>query len=144
MALQKNNLATIQARFPDSRLTAFGDSAALSERLLGLIRAGVKTATCSALRDYTDEDPPRAGEVFVVLDHDGAPALVIGIDDVTIQTCDALDETFALAEGEGDFADWRAGHIDFFARNGGWSPDMMIVCERFHLIADLATDAARQ
>lgn len=139
MTQEKNNLATIQARFPDSRLTCFGDGPALSDRLLALIAAGTKTATCSALRDYIaeGENPPVAGEVQIVLHHDGTPAMVIGIDSVTQMPFDAVDAEFALAEGEGDYADWRAAHIAFFTRTGGFDPAMMLVCERFHLIEDL-------
>ena len=145
MTLQKNNLATIQARFPDSRLTCFGDGQVLSDRLLGLIAAGTKTATCSALRDYQacGENPPVAGEVQIVCHHDGSPAMVIGIDSVTHLAFDTVGESFALAEGEGDYAAWREAHIDFFTRNGGFDPAMVLVCERFHLIEDLrAADGA--
>ena len=44
----------------------------------------------------------------------------------------------ALAEGEGDFDSWKQGHIAFFTRNGGFDPDMMLVCERFKLVEVLA------
>jgi uncharacterized protein YhfF len=45
-----------------------------------------------------------------------------------------VPEDFALAEGEGDFAAWRAGHVAYFERNGGWSEDLELVCERFKLV----------
>ena len=44
----------------------------------------------------------------------------------------------ALAEGEGDFEEWKRGHIAYFTRNGGYDPDMLLVCERFRLIEVLA------
>ncbi len=45
----------------------------------------------------------------------------------------------ALAEGEDeDLAGWRAGHRAYFERNGGFSPDMPLVWERFALIEDFA------
>ncbi|WBU61834.1 ASCH domain-containing protein [Paracoccus albus] len=56
-------------------------------------------------------------------------------------TCGALrdiPEDFALAEGEGSFDDWPQGHIEFFTRNGGFDPDMDLVCERFRLVEDFA------
>ncbi|MEO1277180.1 MAG: ASCH domain-containing protein, partial [Pseudomonadota bacterium] len=43
----------------------------------------------------------------------------------------------ALAEGENDSLEgWRADHRAYFERNGGWSPDMMLLCERFRVIED--------
>ncbi len=32
---------------------------------------------------------------------------------------------------------WRAGHAAFFARTGGFAPDMLLWCERFRLVAIL-------
>ena len=29
---------------------------------------------------------------------------------------------------------WRTSHEAYFARNGGFSPDMWLVCERFTLV----------
>lgn len=113
----------------------FGDSRELCDRLLGLVRAGVKTASCGALRDYgAGEDMPEVGRRDIALDWDGKPALLIETTEVTIRRFRDVPEAFALAEGEGDFAAWRQGHIDFFARNGGFEPEMELVCERFRLI----------
>lgn len=44
----------------------------------------------------------------------------------------------ALAEGENDLEGWRNDHRAFFQRNGGFSPQMQVVWERFALIEDLA------
>lgn len=139
MTQQKNNLATLRAQYADSQITYFGDGPELSDWLLSLIAAGRKTSTCSALRDYIAEGEavPVAGQVEIVLDHNDLPVMVIRIDSVTLTPFDEVDEDFALAEGEGDYAAWRAGHIDFFGRNGGFDPKMMLVCQRFHMIADL-------
>ncbi len=117
----------------------FGDSRALNERLLALVRAGAKTATCGALRDFTDGDEPmpQVGRQDVALDWDGNPALLIETTEVVIRRICDMPEDFALAEGEGDFAEWRRGHVDFFTRNGGFDPEMELVCERFRLIGDL-------
>ena len=52
--------------------------------------------------------------------------------------CD-VDAAFALDEGEdADLAGWRAGHRRYFARNGGFEPEMKLVCEPFCLVEDLA------
>ena len=112
-----------------------GDSRALNERLLGLVRSGQKTATCGALRDFQDGEPmPVVGRQDIALDWDGKPALLIETVEVTIRRFCDVPEDFALAEGDGDFDDWKSGHIAFFTRNGGFDPQMELVCERFRLI----------
>lgn len=69
--------------------------------MLALARAGGRTATCTALREF--------------------------------------EEASALAEGENDsLAGWRADHREYLERNGGFDPNMMLVCERVRLIEDLA------
>lgn len=114
----------------------FGDSRELCDRLLSLVRAGKKTATCGALRDFSEggEVLPEIGRRDVALDWDGNPSLLIETMEVTIRRFRDVSEDFALAEGEGDFEDWKAGHIAYFTRNGGFDPDMELVCERFRLV----------
>ena len=126
----------LRARYPNAQWCDFGDSAELSDRLLGLIRTGKKTATCGALRDYeADGDPvPRPGDILIARDANGAPALVYEITECTVRPFNEVPEDFALAEGEGSFDDWRRAHIDFFTRTGGFAPDMRVVCERFRLL----------
>ncbi|AUH32269.1 ASCH domain-containing protein [Paracoccus tegillarcae] len=118
----------------------FGDSRQLNEQLLSLVRSGAKTATCGALRDFDEggEAMPVVGRRDIALDWDENPALLI--ETVEVTTCRFRDvpEDFALAEGEGSFEDWQQGHIAFFTRNGGFDPDMMLVCERFRLVEVLA------
>ena len=74
----------------------------------------------------------------MVVDHSGIPVCVIETTEVVIRRFDEVPEDFALDEGEGDFATWREGHIRYFRRNGGYSPDMQLVCERFRLIEILS------
>ena len=51
-----------------------------------------------------------------------------------------MDAAFAFDEGEGDrsLEDWRRGHRAYFERNGGWSDDMWLACERFRLVEVLS------
>lgn len=113
----------------------FGDSPELADELLALVLAGTKTATCGALRDFNAQEPvPEAGRRDVVLDGRGRPACVIETLSVLIQRFDQVDEAFAVAEGEGPYEAWRDGHIAYFERNGGYAPDMMLVCERFRVV----------
>ena len=134
-------LADIRARYPGAETFTFGDNRALCDHLLALVRTGAKTATCGALRDFHDEGEalPVPGRRDIALDWDGGPALAIETREVTIRRFCDVDTDFALAEGEDtSLESWQQGHRAFFERNGGWSEDMELVCERFRLIEDFA------
>ncbi|PSJ58098.1 ASCH domain-containing protein [Kumtagia ephedrae] len=125
---------------------AFGDSPELADALLALVLAGRKTATCGALRDFDagGEPMPAAGRRDVVLDGQGRRAALIETVEVTIRRFDEVDADFARDEGEGDLSLtwWRQAHEAYFARNGGFSPDMRLVCERFRLVDVLDREVA--
>ena len=119
---------------------AFGDSPEMADALLALVLAGTKTATCGALAEYEKEgDLPRPGQRSIVLDGKGRAACVIETTDVRCQRFDTVDADFARREGEGDLslAYWRKEHAQFFRRNGDFSPNMMVVCQKFRLIERL-------
>ena len=118
----------------------FGDGPDLNADLIARVRDGRKTATCGALRDFTngDEALPIVGRRDIALNWDETPALVIETTEVTIRRFCDVDAGFALSEGEDDTLDgWQTGHRAYFSRNGGWTPEMELVCERFVLIRDL-------
>ncbi|BCH52935.1 ASCH domain-containing protein [Agrobacterium vitis] len=123
---------------------AFGDSPSLADSLLALVIAGKKTATCGALRDFNPEGEPLpvVGRRDIVLDGAGRAAAVIETVEVTIRRFDEVDSAFAHDEGEDDqtLEAWRVGHEVYFARNGGFTPDMELVCERFRLVDILKRD----
>ena len=52
------------------------------------------------------------------------------------QRFEDVDETFAWDEGEGDrpLAYWRQAHTEYFSRQGAFSRDMELYCERFTLV----------
>jgi len=134
-------LDTLLDRYPDAETFVFGDSPEMSARLVALVRDGRKTASCGALRDYIESDDPmpEVGRQDIVLNWDGTPALVIETVEVTIRRFADVPEDFALAEGENDTREgWAEDHKQFFERNGGWSDNMELVCERFKVIEDLA------
>jgi uncharacterized protein YhfF len=120
----------------------FGDSPEMADKLLPLVLAGTKTATCGALREYEEDASllPRPGQRAIVLDGRGEPACVIEYTRVECRPFDAVDADFARQEGEGDrsLADWRNIHRSFFARNGGFQPDMLLVCQEFRVIERMA------
>ncbi len=123
--------------YADAVSFAFGDNPELADELLALVLAGRKTATCGALRDYGGAEPmPEVGRRDVVLDGRGRRRAVIETVELTQRRFDEVDADFARDEGEGDLSHdyWRQAHETYFTRNGGFSPDMMLVCERFRLV----------
>ena len=58
---------------------AFGDTREMADQLAKLVRDGVKTATCSALWSYEEDQKPlpQREDHSVVLDGNGAPVAVI-------------------------------------------------------------------
>ena len=123
---------------------SFGDSPDMADELLALVLAGVKTATCGALGHYGPggEAMPAVGRRDVVLDGRGRRAAVIETIELELRRFDEVDERFARDEGEGDrsLAWWREAHRGYFERNGGFSPDMQLVCERFRLVEAIERD----
>jgi uncharacterized protein YhfF len=117
---------------------SFGDSPELADELLALVLSGAKTATCSAKRDFSDSYPmPHVGRRDIALDSKKVPRCVIETTEVTIKRFDEVDEDFAVAEGEGPYEKWRREHEAYFERNGGFSEDLIVVCERFKVVCFL-------
>ncbi len=130
-------LDAVLHEYPNAETFTFGDSKALSEQLINLVLEGKKTATCGALRDFEsgNEAMPVLGRQDIVLNWDGSPALVIETINIAIIKFIDVEEAFALAEGENDsLAGWQHDHRAYFERNSGFSPEMLLVCERFRLI----------
>lgn len=132
-------LDAIRKTYPDAVTFKFGDNQHLSDELIALVRQGKKTATTGALRDYeTGDDMPLIGRCDIALNWNDEPELVIQTKELVTCRIDEVTEAMALAEGENDDLDgWRRDHQRYFERNGGYSPDMMVVWERFAVIEDL-------
>ena len=141
-------VADLPLKYRTLELSEFGDGEELCNELVGLIVAGKKTATCGALAHYeADNEPlPNVGEMYIVPDWAGKPKAIIRTTSVAVKRFDEVDEDFACAEGEGDlsYEFWRDGHIDFFTRNGGYSPDMKLVCERFELVETFNQETTKE
>ncbi|WP_262690622.1 ASCH domain-containing protein [Kordiimonas aestuarii] len=135
------NVRELEKLYPGAATFHFGDNEALCRELTELVRSGRKTATCEALDAFfeTGAALPEEGRKDIVLNWDDSPALVIETISVEwVRFCD-VGEKFALAEGEDDSLEgWREGHKRYFERNGNFSPSMVLVCERFKLVRDLA------
>ncbi len=129
----------LQDTYPGAGTFMFGDSEALCQELIALVRSGKKRATCGALRDFEGEPEsmPVVGRCDIAANWDGTPALVIRTTKVQqVRFCDVTWD-MAWREGEDDdLAGWQAGHKAYFARNGGFDPQMMLVFEYFDLVED--------
>ena len=116
---------------------SFGDNPRLAQELVELVLVGKKRATCWA----ASEGPKtQVGKRWVVLDGSGVPVAVIETTELTRRGFSEVDEAFAFDEGEGDctLAFWRQAHRNYFGRQGTFSPDMLLYCERFRLVARIA------
>jgi uncharacterized protein YhfF len=82
----------------------FCDNEKDANELGDLVKAGIKTATCSLLWAYQaeNEDLPEVGDLSVVTNWIGKPLCVIETVEVQIKAFNEVDEKFAYDEGEGD------------------------------------------
>ena len=126
-----------------TRVGAFGDSAALSEELLALIRSGRKRGGASLLwaHEADLESVPSVGEIEIVVDHRNAPSLITRITEVEVVPFNQVSARFAAREGEGDSSleYWRGAHWAFFSRECrriGRTPSevMPVVCSSFEVL----------
>jgi uncharacterized protein YhfF len=127
------NPSAVPEKYRGLRSFAFGDGPELADELLDLVMKGVKAATCS-----TEDEPNTStpGERWIVLDGRGQARCVIETTEVTYRRFGNVDAAFAHEEGEGDrsLAYWRQAHRNYFGRQGKFSEDMMLMCERFRLV----------
>jgi len=127
----------LPSRVPEA--WAFGAGPAEADELLGLVLAGLKTATSSAASDYAaaGEDLPAAGDLAIVLDGAARPRALIETTSVTVVRFDRVGAAHAWCEGEGErtLSAWRREHEAFWREHaaGGFSLGMRVVCEQFRL-----------
>ena len=116
-------LATAGVKVPAGRvrLDAYGDSEALSEELLALIRSGKKRAGTSLLwgMEADGQELPATGDIEIVLNFRNEPALVTRIVHTEVVPFSQVTEEYAEIEGEGDgsLEYWRRAHWSFFSRD---------------------------
>jgi len=125
------------------RLDGYGDSPALSEELLALIRQGRKRAGTSLLwaMEADGEPLPRVGDIEIALDHRNRPALMTRIVSVGVVKYSEVTSEYASIEGEGDgsLEYWRRGHWAFLGRECARigrepSESMLVVCSVFEVL----------
>jgi uncharacterized protein YhfF len=126
-----------------ARVGACGDCAALSEKLLALIRAGRKRGGASLLWAHESESEPipRVGDIEIFVNHLNAPSVVTRVTEVEVVPFNQVSAQFAAREGEGDgsLKYWRKAHWAFFSRECqriGRRPidTMPVVCTSFEVV----------
>jgi uncharacterized protein YhfF len=130
-------------------VVAFGDAPEMSTELAALVVSGRKRATCSLARDYANPPAtlPKVGDFVVVVDGQGKPQCIYRTMQIEVKPLIAIDDQFALDEGEGDRsrASWLDDHRDYFARQAereGFAMHDMIeaVFERFEIVWSARSD----
>ena len=125
------------------RVDSYGDSPALSEALLALIRSGHKRAGTGLLWAYEadGEAIPECGDIEIIVDHHHEPAIVTRITSVQIIPYAEVTAEYAAIEGEGDgsLEYWRKAHWAFFSRECrriGREPEeaMPVICTIFEVL----------
>ena len=125
------------------RVDGYGDSAALSESLLALIRSGRKRAGTGLLWAYQHDAQAIAatGDLEIVVDHLNEPALVTRITSAQVVPFNEVSAEYAAIEGEGDgsLEYWRKAHWAYFSRECariGRKPElsMPVVCSIFEVL----------
>jgi uncharacterized protein YhfF len=114
----------------------FGGSSptAADERLLLAVQ-GKKSATTS----WPVPDPLYwgVGDLSVILDGRGTPRALMRTTSFVQCKFRDVEEEFALAEAEGDYEAYRAGHFEFYGQqeNGDqFGEESVVLCERFEVI----------
>lgn len=125
------------------RVGFYGNSAELSEELIGLMARGIKRGTAGLVWSYEHdhETSPEPGDLEIVIDHLERPRLLLRITGSRIVPYSSVDAEHAAIEGEGDgsLEFWRRAHWEFFSWDCGRigrepSDDMPVVCTTFELI----------
>ena len=119
---------------------SFGDDA---NKLARLVKAGIKTATCSAYCFYEmeEEDLPEAGSYNIILDSDDQAVCITRTTKVYVTPFSQVTADHAFKEGEGDrsLEYWRDVHKSFFTEemkevNLPFDEEMKLVCEEFEVV----------
>lgn len=137
-------MTTITTGIDGVKTFQFGNTPDLADRLVSLVIAGRKTASCWAASQGEKLTDP--GQRWIAQDGRGAPVAVIETISVTRLPFADVTPAMAALEGEGDLshAYWADAHEDYFRNEGTWSADMDVCFEVFRLIEVLDDAFARK
>ncbi|WP_098485385.1 ASCH domain-containing protein [Georgenia soli] len=131
------------AAAPQHTVDRFGDSAELSDELLGLVLHGPKRATADLVSEFLarGERLPQVGSHWVACDGAGVPRAVLRSTELRLGTIADADEAFARDEGEDDrtLESWLREHRRYWertcaARGARFTDEDEIVFERFRVV----------
>ena len=113
---------------------AFGDNPKMADELLDLVLQGRKTATSWAAAHRAKGET--VGSRMTIMDGQNRPRVVIEVTELRCLPFKDVDAAFAHEEGEGNrsLAYWRKEHQEFFTREGTFSDDMKVYCQRFKVV----------
>ncbi|PCJ22682.1 MAG: RNA-binding protein [Flavobacteriales bacterium] len=140
-AFTRENKNQLSSTIPTSWY--FCDNEKDANECADLVMKKIKQATCSSLISFEKENEPlpKVGDIDIITNWNGEALAIIETTEVTLITYHQIDESFAIAEGEGDksLAYWKKVHWDFFKRElaeFGESPSegMMLIAQKFKTI----------
>jgi len=117
--------------------TCFGGPPEEADALLALVLEGRKTATCWAA---CHGQRSHVGRRMILVDSQQRPRAIVETVFLERRRYADIDQTWAREEGEGDLSlgHWRRVHCQFFEREGVFTEDMDLWCERFRVVELLA------
>jgi len=125
------------------RTRSFGTDEAISKVILGLILAGQKTGTFAVDWEYDARQEPRParGDLYIVIDHAGAPRALVRITATERVAFSDIGERHVQCEGPAlrSIEPWRKLHWDYWSRTLrkiGREPaeDMPVLYQAFELL----------
>jgi len=136
---------SVHPEFSESKYVSwyFCNTQKCADELAELVKANIKTATCSLKYwyDTAGEKMPQAGEFNVVTNWDGVAQCITKTLKLTEIVFRNMTEELASREGEGDrsLEYWRRVHIKFFSdelKDKGieFSEDMPVIFEEFEKV----------
>lgn len=120
----------------------FGCVAKDIDELAQKVLSGEKTATSSLLDYYRKglKEISSVDDYMSVLSSSGNPVAIIRVIKTEIKRFGDISESFAIKEGDGNLAQWKAIHHPYYSKllsdiNEELTNDTELVCEWFQLIS---------
>lgn len=120
---------------------SFGHDPAGADAGLELVLQGVRTATSAGAWEYeaAGAEPPRAGDLTILLDGAGSPRALLRTTAVRVVAFDEVDAAHAAAEDGVPLAQWRDTHreqlaADLAGTGRRFSGDLPVLLEAFRLL----------
>ena len=127
---------TEPTNWADLECFAFGDSPSRRTNSRDLVLSGLKRATCWP---SIEGQKTHIGKMMVMLNGSGTPAAALETVELKTRRFGEADEAFAFDEGEvtEPFDTGERPITRYFTRQGTFSPDMLLWCERFRVVTRL-------